>query len=405
MSEPRQQIAHLLRRATFGPFPGQVESYDGLSVDEAVTRLLDAGPQEIAPLDVSVNNERRFDDMIHWWPNTMRTDQSGLHEKMTFFWHSLVPSSIEKCDLATVYQQHLLLRRNAMGNVRQLLQEVTVDAAMLQYLDGAGSFALTPNENYSREIMELFALGRDGGYTEADVRAGAKALAGWWIDWDNNGEVKFNPGSALGQPVSFLGKQVSNEREVVDAIVDHPNSAPYIGGRVHHFFCGTAPTPERRAELGTLLRDANMEIRPVVEAVLRHPTFMESARNRARTPVEWVAAASRFLEVNIDSWPLLEMGMRPFSPPNVAGWPSTLNWFSAGAVFTMVSQTYEKAWDAQVLEGDDLITLMATRAGIFDLSDTTRIAITSALNGLTKPHERAAICYALVATCPEFVTA
>jgi uncharacterized protein (DUF1800 family) len=405
MAQPRELIAHLLRRATFGPFPGQVESFDGLSFNDAVSRVMATPAQEVAPLDITTANTRLFDDMIHWWPRMMRTDQAGIHEKMTFFWHSLIPSSMEKCDHATVFTQHLVMRKHAMGNVRDLLQEITIDAAMLQYLDGAGSFALTPNENYSREIMELFALGRDGGYTEGDVRAGAKALSGWWIDWDNGGEVKFRPESALGSPVTFLGKSVANERDVVNAIVDHPNSAPYIASRVHQFFCGAKPADDRQAELGKLLRDNNFEIAPVVESVLRHPTFVESMRNRARTPVEWVASTSRFLGVEIDSWPLLEMGMRPFSPPNVAGWPSTLNWFSAGAAFSWAAVSSDNAWQAAIVDSPDLVTKMIERAGIYDMSESTLTAINAAVASVVKPNERAAMAYTLIATSPEFVTA
>jgi uncharacterized protein (DUF1800 family) len=405
MEATPQQIAHILRRTTFGPFPGQVEGYAGRSVDEVITSLLAAGEQPITPPDVSPANQRRFDDLIHWWPRTMRTDQAGLHEKMTFFWHALIPSSIEKCELSTVFEQHLLLRRHALGNVRTLLHEITLDRAMLQYLDALGSFSSMPNENYARELMELFALGRDNGYTETDVRNGARALAGYSLDWDNGMTLQFNPVSALGAPVPFLGTSVMNASDVVDAVIDHPNCAPYVASRVHAFFCGGAPSPERQAELGTILLEANMEIRPVVESVLRHPSFMDSARNRARTPVEWVCATARILNVDIDSWPLAEMGMRPLSPPNVAGWPPELDWFSAGAAFAWVTTSYDRLWASGVPDGPDLVDRVAVRAGIYDLSDTTRAAVQGTLDTLANPEERVAMAHALMVTSPEFVTA
>jgi uncharacterized protein (DUF1800 family) len=404
MEATRGEIAHILRRTTFGPFPGQVERYDGMSIDDVVTSLLVAGEQAIVPPDVSQANQRRFDDLVHWWPLTMRTDAAGLHEKMTFFWHSLIPSSIEKCELSTMFEQHLLLRRHALGNVRALLHEITLDRAMLQYLDALGSFATTPNENYARELMELFALGRDNGYTETDVRNGARALAGYSIDWDNGMTLQFDPRSALGSPVPFLGRRVMNASDVVDAVVDHPNCAPYIASRVHMFFVGEPASDARRAELGAILRDSGMEIMPVVESVLRSPEFVASTRNRSRTPVEWVCAAARFLGVDIDSWTLLEMGMRPLSPPNVSGWPPEIDWFSAGAAFAWVEHSYDRAWGTGVDDGPDLVDRVAARAGVFDLSDTTRRAIDTAIAGIG-PAERVAMAHALMASAPEFVTA
>jgi uncharacterized protein (DUF1800 family) len=401
MAASREQIAHLLRRTSFGPFVGQVESFDGLSIDDAVTRVMNTPPKDVVPPDLTDANPRAYDDMIHWWPNQMASDEAGLHEKMTFFWHALIPSSIEKCEMNSVLAQNFLLRRHALGNVRQLLQDITVDLAMLQYLDGAGSFATTPNENYARELMELFALGRDGGYTEVDVKAGARALAGYWIDWNNNRQINFSPESALGGPVDFLGRRVQTATDVVDTVVDHPSCAPYVAGKVHAFFCGVAPSPERRAELGQVLRDANMEIRPVVESVLRHPTFWESSRNRARTPVEWACTAARFLNVALEYWPLLEMGMRPLSPPNVAGWPSELNWLSAGAVFSWTTLAYEQSGRR---DAETDLDALAARAGIFELSSQTRSSIGSAMAGLD-PESASRLAHTLLLLAPEFVMA
>jgi uncharacterized protein (DUF1800 family) len=405
MAASREQIAHILRRTTFGPFPGQVESYDGLSVDDVISRVLNTTAQELAAPNLDEGNDDRYGELVNWWPRAMRNDQAGLHEKMTFFWHGLVTSSINKCDIDLVFTQHQILRRHALGNVRALLQEVTIDAAMLQYLDGNGSRAEAPNENYSRELMELFALGRQGGYTEADVRSGAKALAGYSLDYEHGRAVVFNPESALSEPVSFLGRDVLNAQDVVNAVVDHESCAAYIADKIHHFFCGTAPSDERRAQLGQRLRDNDMEVGPVVEAVLRDETFMDSMHNRARTPVEWACTASRFLGTEIDAWALDQMGMQPFKPPNVAGWPPGARWFSTGAVFSWVSQTYDKAWDTEVVDTPDLVALVAARAGIFELSEATRTSIDTAISELTERRARASMAHMLIAASPEFVTA
>jgi uncharacterized protein (DUF1800 family) len=401
----RTLIAHLLRRTSFGPFPGQVESFDGLSYDEAVSRVMEAAPLQLAAPDVSEGNDDRYGDMTTWWPTAMVNDGAGLHEKMTFFWHSLFTSSINKCDIGALWRQHELLRQYALGNVRELLQKITLDAAMLQYLDGNGSSAEAPNENYSRELMELFALGRGAGYTETDVRAGARALAGYWVDGEKGMLVVYEPDMATASPVWFLGRQVSTAEEVVNTVVDHEACAPYLVGRLHHFLVGAFPSDERRAELAAILRDTGFETYPVVENILRSSDFQAAQRNRSRTPLEWYASTSRFFDNQLDTWVLNQMGMVPFDPPNVAGWPPGRRWFSTGAAFTWAAQAYDNAWDTQVVDVEDPITAVAERAGIYDLSVETRTTIEEALNGVDERRARASLIHMLIAVSPEFVTA
>src|ERR1700687_2170069 len=137
---------------------------------------------------------------------------------MVWFWHGHLTSSEDKVgDWKRVYDQHLLLRRHALGNFRELLQAITVDPAMLVYLDGDGSTADAPNENYGRELMELFALGR-GNYSQADVRAAAGALSGWSVD--DRGRPSFDPAAGPPRPVALLGHRVNDAASVVDAICD-----------------------------------------------------------------------------------------------------------------------------------------------------------------------------------------
>ena len=219
------QIAHVLRRTTFGPFPGQVKALAPKGVDAAITRILAAkalATTPAPPLDDDGSNAP-----VDWWLDRMANPNAGIHEKMTWFWHGHLTTSHSKVFRWKVeFPQHLLLRKYAMGNFRTLLQKITVDAAMLLYLDGSWSTADDPNENYSRELMELFVLGR-GNYTQDDVRNGAKALAGWYVDWDT-GKIGFNDWGALDAPVPYLGKSVKRAPDVVDAVLAHPRSAPWV---------------------------------------------------------------------------------------------------------------------------------------------------------------------------------
>lgn len=404
MADERAQIAHLLRRTGFGPHPGQVEALVPGGVDGAIEAVL-AAPA-LSPEPPALGTDDDYSSLVNWWLDTMADPAAGLHEKMVWFWHGHLTSSLDKTSPALMWRQHQLLRTHALGNFRQLLQEITVDAAMLEWLDGAWSRAEAPNENYARELMELFALGHGAGYTEADVRAGAKALAGYWIDSEDRYSVRQDPEASLQGSVEFLGRTVSNAAEVVDAVCDHPACAPHIVGRLHTYLYGTAPDDGLRAELAQLFVDSGMEIAPVVEALVRHPSFMTTRGARPRFPLEWYVAASSVLGVrNPDPWLLHQMGQVPFQPPNVAGWPLGRRWLSAGATYVRAHLAWDYAWDTEVVDSDDPVSAVLERAGLFDVSEATRSAMDMAAVSVEGRRERATVLHALAVVSPEFVLA
>ena len=174
-------VAHVLRRLGC-PSDAQVASFaDGATdphaaASAAIDWALDAKPRPIAPDAVGDGGE---DVTLKGWVDNMRSPDAGLHEKMTWFWHGLFATSSDKVgNLALMHAQQRLFRTHAVGNYATLLRAIVRDPAMLLYLDAAGSSVEAPNENLAREVTELFSLGR-GAYTEADVKAGALALAGW----------------------------------------------------------------------------------------------------------------------------------------------------------------------------------------------------------------------------------
>jgi uncharacterized protein (DUF1800 family) len=325
---------------------------------------------------------------------------------MVWFWHGHLTSSLDKTSPALMWRQHQLLRTHALGNFRQLLQEITLDAAMLEWLDGAWSRAEAPNENYSRELMELFALGHGSGYTEADVRAGARALAGWWIDSEDRYSVKQDPDASLSGSVDFLGRSVSSAAEVVDAVCDHPACAPHVVGKLYTYFYGYPPDDDRRAELASVFVDSGLEIFPVVDNLLRHPSFLEARGTRPRFPLEWYVAASSVLGAwNPEPWMLHQMGQVPFQPPNVAGWPLGRRWLSAGATYVRAHLAYDYAWDTEVVDTDDPVTTVLERAGLYEVSEATWNAMNDAAWSVEGRRERATVLHALAVISPEFVLA
>lgn len=235
------RIAHLLRRTTFGPAPGQVEQLAPLGYETVLAGVLgdddsspvlfaEAGLSSARTLDVP-NVGRDNDDrvaLVTWWVDQMRHPTAGLHEKMVWFWHSHFTSSFDVCPANALAAQHATVRRHALGNFRDLARAMVSDPAMLIYLDGAGSRGDRPNENLARELMELFTVG-PGHYTEDDVKAAARALSGWWVDWDT-AETGWDPDSAYLGALRFLGKRGRfSATDIVDILCDHKEAIDAVG--------------------------------------------------------------------------------------------------------------------------------------------------------------------------------
>ena len=392
--------AHVLRRLTFGPRPWQVSDLDGTSPADLVEQLLAAEP--FVPDEPGLGSDDDYSRLPAWWVATMLDERAGLNERMTWFWHTHLTSSLSKSSPLLMYRQNQLLRTHALGNVRELLQDITVDAAMLYWLDGAGSRAEAPNENYAREVMELFALGREGGYTEADVKAGAKAFAGWWVDGDNGDEVRFDPDAGPTEPVDFLGRSISSSTEAIDTICDHPSCAPWIAGAVHRFLTGERPDDTRQAELAAVLVDSGLEIRPLVENIVRHPSFFELRMNTPRASLDWFLAVRRLYDAEFDFWPLDGLGQLPFSPPNVAGWPGTARWSTVGVALGKAQLAYDQCFDTATLDEGDPVGDVLARAGLYEVSDATRSVLDEAATSADDRRARSSLLHALVAVSPEF---
>ncbi len=406
-TDPRELVAHVLRRTSFGPFPGQVEE----RVGEGIPALLDA-VLEAEPLDPGPTPNFDEDDDVppRRWLGLMARREAGLHEKLTWFWHGHLTSSYDKIgEWKMLWKQHLLLRRHALGNFRELLQAITIDPAMLIYLDGDGSSAHAPNENYAREVMELFALGR-GTYTQADVRAGARALAGWQVDWEP-ATSSFSRYSGAHRPTEYLGRSVGRADQVVDAICDHPACAPFIAAKLHRALAGAWPTPERGAELAAVFAGSGLEIRPLVEAILRDDFFLVQRRNRAREPVEWVVAAIAALgleraDLTYDTcWSLAQV---PFYPPNVAGWPPGPRWLSASSALAQAALVVQADAPAALRSEGDLVGAALARCSLYEPSASTLTALETADAHPRLRHDpgaRAAVVLGLAVASPEFALA
>ncbi|MFA5884957.1 MAG: DUF1800 domain-containing protein [Acidimicrobiia bacterium] len=407
MADDRAAIAHLLRRTGFGPFPGQVEALNPGGLAAALDAVLGATPAALPPTPALDDGDGERPP--EWWLRRMRDPAAGLAEKMTWFWHGLLTSEYFKVgSWRQMWNQHSLLRSHALGNYRTMLTEITIDPAMLIYLDGDPSEAIDPNENYARELQELFTIGVEN-VLEENVKAGAKALAGWDVSWET-GLATFYPEAAITTPVTFLGRSCLRYDDVVNAAVDHPACAPFIATKLYRSFHGADPSPTRATELGNLFRDGGYEIRPLVEAILREPSFFDAAKryNRARTPVEYVTAALAVIASDDVRWATDlcdQMGQLPFFPPNVAGWPLGNKWLAANVAVLRAHIGNEAPPIPAIVSASDPVQAALERCGLYEVSVHTRDALDTARTAITDASDRAAVLLGLAVSSPDMALA
>src|SRR6266850_43459 len=338
------RVMHLVRRATFGSTPAQIESALSDGFSRTVDRLIETKPVEPPQLAAASAPGGRFAvaQLQQWWIDHMLRTATPFAERMTLFWHGHFTSDYRKAgDNTFMYWQNLTWRRMSMTDLRSMLMEVTTDPAMLRYLDLATSTGQSPNENYSRELMELFTMG-PGNYTEDDVRQSAKALAGWQVPQpDSFANVTtnnvtrrlpvysaqksgvFNPRRAFKGDVSYLGSTGPLDTQgVIDRILAQPATAQFIASKVAQHFVSVQPD----AAFVTSLADAFRR--------------SKNYRTLVKSPIEFMVHAVRALGVS-NSKPIVAagsgMGQSLFDPPDVGGWPNNESWISSNTVVERVN--------------------------------------------------------------------
>jgi uncharacterized protein (DUF1800 family) len=324
----------LLWRAGFGPRPGEAEKLSKLGLDAAVASL--TRPQAPAQLI----GRRPTDDHGHpidpinvwgddhvWWLDRMVRSTHQLVERMTLIWHSWFATSESASSAKLMINQNWMMRDNALGNFHQMLLDVTIDPAMLMWLNGNANQKGYPNENYGREMLELFTLGAGRGYNQADVTQNARALTGWTNDWSQTkGPVNFRFEPKLhddGVKKIFGHTGRFNWRDSVELAVTHPAHPSFFTEKLWDYFVGAELPKKTGRELETAYVKGGYQIRPIVEAILRHPLFYEGPR-LVIPPVVWTAGMLRASNQTITttdwSWVASLTGQILFQPPNVSGW-------------------------------------------------------------------------------------
>jgi uncharacterized protein (DUF1800 family) len=267
-----------------------------------------------------------------WWLDRMIRSDQQLVERMTFIWHDWFANANDKVNSQQLMlDQNSLFREMALGSFHDLFLAVTTNPAMLVFLDGIYNGADEPNENYAREMMELFSLGADrGAYSETDVREMARALTGWRADWSSElglHNFRLDPARHDTEAKAVFGQ--TGNWDYTDAVrlcVSHPLHASFFVTKLWGYFVPVPPDGPTLASLQGLYLSSGYSIRAVVEAILQHPAFYEGPE-LVTPPVAFNAgllrATGRYIDTTAWAWLCAGAGQQLFYPPNVAGWDFT----------------------------------------------------------------------------------
>jgi uncharacterized protein (DUF1800 family) len=374
LDKPEAQVAQLLRRATFGMTKAQYDTAVKDGFAKTIDKLIEtppAMPKDLAGADAASQDKPiNVTALQSWWLDQMLSTPTPFAERMTYFWHGHFTSDFRKVTTQApyIYWQNLTWRKIALGTFREMLYQVTVDPGMLRYLDLGQSTGKAPNENYSRELMELFTMGV-GTFTEDDVRAGAKALAGWrepltqaMVDYqiaraqqqgrtaprnlvaDTIKSGIFEPARAYKGSVTYLGVTKQwDANAVLDRIMQQDSVAPRIADTVIREFVMPDPPDAYVARIAADWKKSGYDVKTLMRDVFRSPEFLQPVayRSLVKSPTEVMVHIARALEAPQLSRTIAQsgagMGQALFDPPEVGGWPSNASWVSSNNVLTRVN--------------------------------------------------------------------
>ena len=367
---------HLLNRTSFAASVDDINAFATLTREQAADRLLAwTGSRVGTPAPGWINTfesprrvrgmsdeERKafqreqFEKGVElrgWWLTEMLTTPSPLTEKMVLFWHNHFTSSLRKVrSPVLMYRQNLLLRRHALGYFGDMLHEVSKDPAMVVYLDNATNRKGHPNENFAREVMELFTLG-EGNYGEQDVKEAARAFTGWSID-PESGEFVFRRQAHDEDQKTVLGRSGNFDGDaVLDILLAQPRTADFIVSKLWREFVSPNPDAAEVRRIARMFRDNRYNIKIALRALLVSDAFY-APQNRAaliKSPIDLIVGTLRqFRHTTGEVTPFLfvsrQLGQDLFAPPNVKGWPGGEAWINSATLLAR-KQLLERLFRAQ----------------------------------------------------------
>jgi uncharacterized protein (DUF1800 family) len=397
---------HLLNRTGFGASDAEIRRFAGMSRDEAARTLLaetrttaitpppawtsDPGPlrypkggENAAEAEKKKFQQEQIRDGLElrgWWIEEMLVTSSPLTEKMTLFWHNHFVSAQQKVRLAVLmYRQNVTLRENALGNFGTLLHAVARDPAMVVYLDNAQNRKGTPNENFAREVMELFTLG-EGRYGEQDIKEAARAFTGWSVNRET-GRFLFRPFVHDYGQKTVLGRTGNLDGDdVLDILLSKPETAEFIVRKLWREFVSPDPDVAEVQRIAARFRDSRYEIKVAMQALLTSDAFYatDNRGSLIKSPVDLVVGTMRQFGLRPgETVPFAVaaagMGQNLFGPPNVKGWPGGEAWINSSTLLA------RKAFLDRLFRADGAASRMDAPAA----TEMTAAAATTMTDALT----------------------
>jgi uncharacterized protein (DUF1800 family) len=352
----QKELQHLFNRAGFGLSPQEVQSGAFPNRQTALDYLFsyNTNPRPLAPnypvpikdksmTDKEKGQQRREQQRIvkmigvDWIVNMGKDSQNVLAEHMSLFWHGHFACRTKVAFLAA--QQLDSIRKNALGNFRELVSAIAKDPSMIRYLNNQQNRKDRPNENFARELMELFTIGR-GNYTETDVKQAARAFTGWFSN--KKGEFNFREDRHDFGKKTFMGKTGKFDgTDIINIILERKETAVFIVSKLYRYFVNEQVNPEHIGQLAMLFYDSDYDIKELMYAMFSSDWFYD-AKNigiKIKSPVELVAGMIRQAGLEVSdskSLYLLQksLSQKLFDPPNVAGWPGGKTWIDNSTMLT-----------------------------------------------------------------------
>ncbi|PWK29038.1 uncharacterized protein DUF1800 [Arcicella aurantiaca] len=361
------KVEHLFMRAGFGATPAQVKEFGKKSPDKALKFLL-SNSEKAIPLLVVENEDKevirkkalktllelkgaseneikeklkeareKIAELNYLWINRMASGEGMLREKMTLFWHGHFACRGRRP--LTVQIQHNVIRENALGKFGDLLLAVSKDPDMLQFLNNQQNKKNSPNENFAREVMELFTLGR-GNYTENDVKEAARAFTGWTSNLQ--GEFVFRPNQHDNGQKTFQGKTGNfNGEDILKIILQNPQTATFICTKIYRYFVNENADNQLVDKMAKRFHSTDYDIADLMEYVFKSDWFYnpENIGTRIKSPVELLVGLQRNFGIDFQQRQAVlfiqkSLGQVLFYPPNVAGWSGGKNWIDSSTLMT-----------------------------------------------------------------------
>ena len=354
-------MAHLMRRAGFGARREELEARVARGYEATVEDLLHPGDDGYLDKDIidryyiDIDDSRQADSTNAWWLYRMINTRHPLEEKMTLFWHGLFATAYEKIENGrAVHSQIDMFRQHCLGNFRTLLLALSRDPAMIIWLDNNTNHKDAPNENYGRELLELFSMGV-GNYTEEDVKECTRAFTGWTIPnfiprypWGAFPlGFEYRPEDHDDLEKTFLGETGRfNGEDIIDIIVRQPATGRFIAEKLYHFFVSDDPAPEEAIDtLADAYFQSDGDVRSVMRELLLSDFFQEARFAKVKAPVELVAGVLRLVRDFQEPkpglvetiWESKYMGQELLNPPTVEGWHTGREWIDSGSLVNRVN--------------------------------------------------------------------